>query len=1203
MSNFKEVNSLFKKKSNEIFELCNISNLYDFKTRSKNIEKISVRLVEDLIKKIPKLDASEKKFFKFFHEMFKRVTPENAAGIKRGFFNSPVVTRIKNYPFKRQYVKQIFIDLSRLLELFLEYNIVFHEQELYKSKEFKNFQKLKKESEQKFQIKPIFKKTIGLRENEKIFSKQTLGKAGKTAQNTFKDTVGLLKSDKIFSMKGFKRTAGFGLGGLLHIAGLLTDAPILNLAASSYMGRRKSKIEKEKKIVTDYQQKLTKWKKDKAFGLKFGKKSSENLFDDTKEDISLAGGGTFVTKKPTKMLVGDNPGGKEMVSVMPLSGKGKTRIRKSSNLENLDGGGRSLISSNSDTSKIVTALQKNTEILSELYDTQKRFNDFQIATESDRFLKQEKRPVIGEKKLEATRLDKMSSSISSAFKNVLPVLGGAVVGGLAGSSFGKWVTDKMGVEEGSKTDKAVEIGSTALGAGGAALAMRYLTKKVPGISSMLGATGAMGTPVFVTNAGEMGGGSLDLISKNLKDVLPSAKKTSKLLGVLKNVGKIGLGGALGYGAFKGSQALLGTGKEEGEKIVGYNENNEPIYKKDTASFKTKDMLSKGVGVATGTGVTALSYANQLKNIPKTEKIGSLLSSGIESVKSSKVGSFVGNAIGKGKNLLPSLGKTSEVGSSIASKLSGVTKILGPTARILGKVALPLQAAMSVGDAYSGFSNASEISGKKDVDMGDKVGAAASSVISGLSFGLLDEKSIFGAGASLVEKVKEIQQIKSPMDNLNKDVVKKAFTGLMELSPAGALYKGWSWFTDNEKKKEDEPETNVVTSFKQFWADPSWKNFKNVAQTTYQKTKDTALDLGKNFKSSLSNLISKYESRGDTSSVQTEDSGIVSYGKHQATVKSGSLGEILEQYSKTGGLQAEKSKYYENIIKNGNAQQKESLRTDKEFHEFLKEAGKEDVMKQAQEDVWTKKYLAGGVDVAKRNNIDPEKNKKALAMITDTNVQGGADTITKQMVEKYGVPGEKLTEDEWVREYAKIRNERLESLAESKYNKGQTKDAQMLMNSRNRVSNISEDIIAGKVDTQAEKPLVGTVTTETQPITTVSSLDKKLQETSNEKTQRSGETKNENLPIPKTPLQKITTEEPKNAMQAKVQEETKYSQISMLKEQAKESEARTQNINSVAQIPSTNNSSQTNVNNNNVQNVSITTGDTNSFLGILQRKTI
>lgn len=52
-----------------------------------------------------------------------------------------------------------------------------------------------------------------------------------------------------------------------------------------------------------------------------------------------AGGGDFMTKGPTMLMVGDNPGGVERVTVEPLSGKGKTYVSPNSNLIAMAGGG------------------------------------------------------------------------------------------------------------------------------------------------------------------------------------------------------------------------------------------------------------------------------------------------------------------------------------------------------------------------------------------------------------------------------------------------------------------------------------------------------------------------------------------------------------------------------------------------------------------------------------------------------------------------------------------------------------------------------------------------------------------------------------------------------------------------------------------------------------------------------------------------
>lgn len=52
-----------------------------------------------------------------------------------------------------------------------------------------------------------------------------------------------------------------------------------------------------------------------------------------------AGGGTFETKGPTMLLVGDNPGGRERIDVTPLSGRGHTSVNPNSNLIAMAGGG------------------------------------------------------------------------------------------------------------------------------------------------------------------------------------------------------------------------------------------------------------------------------------------------------------------------------------------------------------------------------------------------------------------------------------------------------------------------------------------------------------------------------------------------------------------------------------------------------------------------------------------------------------------------------------------------------------------------------------------------------------------------------------------------------------------------------------------------------------------------------------------------
>lgn len=57
--------------------------------------------------------------------------------------------------------------------------------------------------------------------------------------------------------------------------------------------------------------------------------------------VASAGGGTFVTNGPTHFTVGDNPGGVELVNVIPLSGVGRTTVRGAS--ARMAGGGSMLV--------------------------------------------------------------------------------------------------------------------------------------------------------------------------------------------------------------------------------------------------------------------------------------------------------------------------------------------------------------------------------------------------------------------------------------------------------------------------------------------------------------------------------------------------------------------------------------------------------------------------------------------------------------------------------------------------------------------------------------------------------------------------------------------------------------------------------------------------------------------------------------------
>lgn len=91
------------------------------------------------------------------------------------------------------------------------------------------------------------------------------------------------------------------------------------------------------------------------------------------------------------------------------------------------------------------------------------------------------------------------------------------------------------------------------------------------------------------------------------------------------------------------------------------------------------------------------------------------------------------------------------GRGLAKTVAGGIGTAAKFSRFAGPVGLAITAGMAAMDASKGWANAGEIAGLKPgqkASTGQKFGAAASSVLSGLSFGLVDAKSIYGAGKSV-----------------------------------------------------------------------------------------------------------------------------------------------------------------------------------------------------------------------------------------------------------------------------------------------------------------------------------------------------------------------------------------------------------------------------------------------------------------------
>lgn len=113
------------------------------------------------------------------------------------------------------------------------------------------------------------------------------------------------------------------------------------------------------------------------------------------------------------------------------------------------------------------------------------------------------------------------------------------------------------------------------------------------------------------------------------------------------------------------------------------------------------------------------------------------------------GSILGAAANAGAPILTTAGEVAGGAAGAGGLLKGAAKgaggLLKGGAKLIGKAALPIAAALSLYDFFQGFSNADKIAGIEDGKTAttfQKVQAGISSVVSGLTFGLVSAEDAF-----------------------------------------------------------------------------------------------------------------------------------------------------------------------------------------------------------------------------------------------------------------------------------------------------------------------------------------------------------------------------------------------------------------------------------------------------------------------------
>lgn len=217
---------------------------------------------------------------------------------------------------------------------------------------------------------------------------------------------------------------------------------------------------------------------------------------------------------------------------------------------------------------------------------------------------------------------------------------------------------------------------------------------------------------------------------------------------------------------------------------------------------------------------------------------------------------------------------------------------------------------------------------------------------------------------------------------------------------------------------------------------------NLSPSLIPRVKGGTMPLLESIRQTAFNLTSRFEG-GRVDSLQTVDSGIVSYGMHQATLASGALEDVLRaylRYNPTSNL----AEYLERV-----AQRDPALRSDRRFHTLLRQAAADPHMTQAQDSVFSRRYWEPAVEAVRTHGLS---SPEAYVVFYDTKVQGGFQEIARQTGSRRGAE----SEQRYLQRFLIYRREYLLALARRRRQQGDAQSARLLEGSaRNRIGALLE----------------------------------------------------------------------------------------------------------------------------------------------------
>ncbi|MCL4868096.1 MAG: chitosanase [Anaerolineae bacterium] len=202
---------------------------------------------------------------------------------------------------------------------------------------------------------------------------------------------------------------------------------------------------------------------------------------------------------------------------------------------------------------------------------------------------------------------------------------------------------------------------------------------------------------------------------------------------------------------------------------------------------------------------------------------------------------------------------------------------------------------------------------------------------------------------------------------------------------------------------------------------------------------------------ITNIFETGVAEGNPAALQTEDGGIISYGKHQATVKAGMLAQLIERY---GTLSQTPTRDALMAWLPRLQAMDPTLRHESVLHDLLRAAAAEPAMGLAQDDLFDEQYYQPAIQRAQERGL---YTPLALACLYDAGVQGGRDHILARLTSP-----QTQSESQWIAQFLTERTQWLNEIAQAAAEMGQFQQAQFLRNSRFRVDELGRLLRKGNL---------------------------------------------------------------------------------------------------------------------------------------------